>query len=91
MQTFRKTLMGILAATLFADVGANVYIHLNYYAYMPRLPQPQDGRVYEISVNRAEFISNYGEWVALVCGIALIILSVYAELQGSQPRSGIRM
>jgi hypothetical protein len=78
MQTFRKTLMGILAATLFADVGANVNHGARVYVTKEEL-------------HRAEFISNYGEWVALVCGIALVILSVYAELQGSQPRSGLRM
>src|SRR5438093_6784906 len=62
----------------------------SYAAEMPRAPQPQTGRVNEITVNhgslvyvtdaerrRADFVLNKSLWIALTCCAALGIVKVH--------------
>jgi hypothetical protein len=90
MSILRKTVISLLLVGFILSIGRAVFIHLSYAAEMPRVPDPQTGRVYAITVNHgtvvyvtgeewhwADFVLNNGLWLAVVCGGALGIVQIY--------------
>jgi hypothetical protein len=84
-----KILFGVV---LFAAMSSYVYIHLDYAANVPRIPQPAQGRVHRIAVNhgsicyvtqeeldRANLITGQVFDIGLVMATILLALHVYVE------------
>jgi hypothetical protein len=90
MQMLRKALISVLIIIFFLCMGWGVFIHLFYAYSMPRSPQPQLGRTYQMTVNhgyvvyvtemefrRADFALHELIWIGMACLVLIGIVKVY--------------
>lgn len=87
--TIRRVVVALLIAVVFGGVLSSVYIDISYDASMPRVPQPDTGRVYLLVVNhgahvyvnreelnRANFVHDVFV-LGLCCVLALVAIQQY--------------
>jgi hypothetical protein len=85
---YKKAIEALLIMTFGASILYAGYIHTAYLASMPRIPQPDTGRVYEVDlkvpvyVNRDEFgRANFAlKTVPIIggcCFLALVAIKQY--------------
>jgi hypothetical protein len=90
MHNLKQALLAILGILFCVAIFSTVYIHLSYGAKMPKDPQPEVGRTYQITVNhgtrvyvtkqeleRAEFVFRTMPYVAIICFAAFGIIKFY--------------
>jgi hypothetical protein len=84
--------LSLLVLGLFFSLAllSVVYIHISYGSRMPRAPQPQVGRVFEINVNhrtvvyvtkeefdQAKMIFGTMPYLAIFCFAAIGVIKIY--------------
>jgi len=85
---FRVALMALVFGIGFFTLGANIYIPFHYTAVMPRSPQPEAGRVYQVTaqygtvvyVNKQELARrDFAEHVLTpVAGLGMLVFVLLA-------------
>jgi len=99
----RKSLICALALVFCLGVLSGAYIHLSYWAHMPRTPDPANGRTFHLRVNhntlvyvtrqerdRAEFVFGFGSYATIAAGLLLSFVNVYWD-KPSGPLSSHRL
>jgi len=99
MLRLRTCTIAFLLAVFSAGLISNVYIHLSYWANMPRTPQVALDRILPIRVNhgtlvyvtrkefdRARFVFGFGSYVTI--GAGLLLAFVRLNWADPGPRGG---
>jgi ammonia channel protein AmtB len=92
MLNYKRMILVTLGLIFSLAVLSIVYIHLSYGIKMPREPQPQAGRIFQISVNhgtlvyvtkeeldRAKFVFRSMPYVGLFCFAAFGLITIYIK------------
>jgi hypothetical protein len=86
-----KTFLSLaLLAVFAASLLSSLYIHVSYASGMPHSPDPQGGRVFQMTVShdtvvyvtsneyhRADFILNKFFFAGALCLIAVLVIQAY--------------